>query len=79
MKDGGCSTMRNFVHNYYIHLILLRWLNQYDGRVGQVACMRKIINLLEILFIKSEGRRPIGRLGIDGSIILKWILKKYGV
>jgi hypothetical protein len=79
MKDGGCSPMRNFVHNYYIHLILLRWLNQDDGRVGQVACMRKIINLHNILFIKSEGRRPIGRLGIDGRIILKWILKKYGV
>jgi len=29
-----------------------------------------------ILVGKLEGKRPLGRVGIDGRIILKWIFKK---
>jgi hypothetical protein len=28
-----------------------------------------------ILMQKREGERPLGRLGVDGCIILKWTLK----
>jgi hypothetical protein len=30
----------------------------------------------EILVGKHEGSRPFGRLGVDGRIILKWMLRK---
>jgi hypothetical protein len=70
MKDGESSTM-NFIHNY---LILSRWLNQDDERVGQVACMRKMRYSHKILVRIYEGRRLLGRLCIDGRIILKQIL-----
>jgi hypothetical protein len=28
------------------------------------------------LVVKSEGKKPCGRPGIDGKIILEWILRK---
>jgi len=27
--------------------------------------------------VGAEGKRPLGRLGLDGSILLKWIFKKW--
>jgi hypothetical protein len=30
-----------------------------------------------VLVGKPEGRRPLGRRGVDGRIILKWILEKW--
>jgi hypothetical protein len=32
----------------------------------------------KILFGKPEGNRPLGRQGIGGRIILKWISGKFG-
>jgi hypothetical protein len=31
-----------------------------------------------ILVGRSEGKRPLGRPGIDGRIILNWIFKRWG-
>jgi hypothetical protein len=33
-------------------------------------------NTYSIAVGKREGKRPFGRLGVDGMIILKWVLKK---
>jgi hypothetical protein len=35
--------------------------------------------LYRVLVGKSEGKRPLGRPGVDGRIILGWILKKWDV
>jgi hypothetical protein len=41
---------------------------------GHVACMGGMRNAYKILVGKPEGKRPLRRLGIDGSIILGWML-----
>jgi hypothetical protein len=38
--------------------------------------MRGIRSGKRILVGKCEGKRPLGKLGIVGRMILKWILKK---
>jgi hypothetical protein len=40
------------------------------------ACSIHGSNLYKVLEGKPEGKRPLGGLGTDGRIILKWILKK---
>ena len=32
-----------------------------------------------ILVEKPEGKRPLGRLGVDGRITLRWIFRKWDV
>jgi hypothetical protein len=29
-----------------------------------------------VLVVKPEGKRPLGRPGVDGRIILRWIFRK---
>jgi hypothetical protein len=41
--------------------------------------MGKMRNVYNILVGKSEGKRPLGRLDVDGRIILKWTLGKQGL
>ena len=35
--------------------------------------------MYRVLVGKPEGRRPLGDLGVDGRIILKWISRKWDV
>ena len=35
--------------------------------------------LYRVLVGKPEGKRPHGRQGVDGRIILRWILRKWDV
>jgi hypothetical protein len=54
----------------------------YDGQIeeevkaGHVARMRKIIKGHKNLVAKREGTNHSKHLRVDGTIILKWILKK---
>jgi hypothetical protein len=46
---------------------------------GHVACMRKRRGVYRALVGKSEGKRHQGDPGVDGSIILRWIFRKWDV
>jgi hypothetical protein len=35
--------------------------------------------LYRVLMGKPEGKNPLGRTGLDGRIILRWILRKWDV
>jgi hypothetical protein len=70
-EDGEDYIMRSFIICNFYQIFLTR---PHSGRwVG-----RGMRNAYRILFRESERTRPRGRLGTDGRIILKWILK-YGV
>jgi hypothetical protein len=43
--------------------------------MGYVACMGEMGNEYNILVGKPEGKRPLGSLSVDGSI-LEWVLGK---
>ena len=43
---------------------------------GHMACMWEKRNAYRVLVGKPEGKRPLGRVGIDWMIVLKWISKK---
>jgi hypothetical protein len=38
--------------------------------------MGKMIKVCKILVGKSEGKSDLGGLGVDGKIVIKWILNK---
>jgi len=43
-----------------------------------VARMEKRRGAYSILVVKPRGRDDVGDLGVNGSIILKWILNRLG-
>jgi hypothetical protein len=49
----------------------MRWM-------GHVACMGEMRIVYRILDATSEGKKPLGDLGVDGTIILKWGLSRVG-
>ena len=44
---------------------------------GHVALMGKRSGVCRILVGKPEGKRPLGKPGVDGRIILKWTFGKW--
>jgi hypothetical protein len=44
---------------------------------GHVARMRERRGVYKILVGKPEGKRPLGRSGVDGRIILRWIFRMW--
>jgi hypothetical protein len=48
---------------------IIRW-------AGHVARIEEGRGMYTVLVGKSEGKRPRGDPGVDGRIILRWILKK---
>jgi hypothetical protein len=47
--------------------------------VGHVAYIGERSCVYGVLVGKPEGKRPLGRLGVDGRIILGWIFRKFNV
>jgi len=47
--------------------------------VGHVARMGEGRGVYRVLVGKPEGKRPLGRPGADGRIILRWIFRKWDV
>ena len=47
--------------------------------VGHVAHMGESRGLYRVSVGKPEGKRPLGRPGIDGKIILRWIFRNRDV
>ena len=47
--------------------------------VGHVATIGKDRSAIKILMVEHKGKRPLGKLGIDGRTLLEWILKMWEV
>jgi hypothetical protein len=45
---------------------------------GHVECKGQILNAYRIFIGKPEGKRPLGRLDVDGKTVIEWILEKEG-
>jgi hypothetical protein len=68
------------IHNLHSSLNIIRVIKSRRMRwTRHVARIGEMRNVCEILVGKPEGKRPLGRPGMGGRIILKWVLGKLGL
>jgi hypothetical protein len=74
---GGWRNLHNEeLHNLYCSLSIIRITKSRRMRWAvHTARMGEKRNVCRILVGKPEGKRPLGRLHLDGRIILYWILE----
>jgi hypothetical protein len=82
-KKGGRDGRRRLhdeeLHNLYTSTNIIRLIKSRRMRwAGHIASTGKMRNVYKIVVGKSEGKRPLGRLGVDGNIS-EWMLKKQEV
>jgi len=58
---------------------IMRVIKSRMGWTGHVARMRDSIGAYRVLMGKPEGKRPLGKPRLDGSIIFRWFLRKWNV
>jgi hypothetical protein len=77
-ETGGWRKLHNEeLHNLYSSLNIIRVIKARSMRwVGRFSRMGLMRNAYKILVGKSEAENHSEDLGVDGSIILKWILIK---
>ena len=68
------------LNNLYCSPIIFRVIKlRRMGWVRHVARMGQERSLYRVSVGKPAGKRPLGRTGTNGSIILKWIFRKWDV
>jgi hypothetical protein len=75
---GGWRKLHNEeLHGLYSSPGIVRVIKARRMRwAGHVACVGEVRGAYNILVGRPEGRRPLGRLGVDGRITLSWIFGK---
>jgi hypothetical protein len=71
---GECCIIRIFIICTALNIIIII-KSRRIRLVGDVTHMEDVRNAYKTLVGKPEGKRPLEDLGIDGSIILKWVLR----
>jgi len=73
------ETLNKRLHKLYsspIVITLIRSRNMNEAE--RVARMGEVWNTYRILYGQPQGKNQSGNLGVDGSIILEWVLDKVG-
>jgi hypothetical protein len=65
------------IHDLYFSPNIMRIIISRRMRwAGHMARMGQRRGACRVLVGKGEGKKPFGRPGVDGKIILKWIFKE---
>jgi hypothetical protein len=60
------------------HQISFGWTSQEDRSAGHIVRIRECRGAYRIVVGRPEGRNDLEDPGVDGRIILKWILERLG-